>query len=101
MSGSPGRLSSAAPAVTYQSVDAAGNALYEAAKSKDDAALLKILGPDAAELISEGDAAADAANRAASDLTREYTGPGIRVQWYTSRCIHVGDRDMGPFPCKQ
>lgn len=35
--------------------------------------------------------ASDAANRAPSDLTREYTGRGIRVQWYTSRCIHVGD----------
>ena len=33
----------------------------------------------------------DAANRAPSDLTREYTGRGIRVEWYASRCIHVGD----------
>ena len=33
----------------------------------------------------------DAANGAPSDLTREYAGRGIRVQWYTSRCIHVGE----------
>ena len=35
--------------------------------------------------------AVDAANRAPSDLTREYTGRGIRVEWYTSRCVHVGE----------
>jgi uncharacterized Fe-S cluster protein YjdI/CDGSH-type Zn-finger protein len=33
----------------------------------------------------------DDANRAPSDLTREYIGRGIRVEWYASRCIHVGD----------
>ncbi len=29
-----------------------------------------------------------AANRAPSELTREYEGTGIRVQWYAGRCIH-------------
>jgi len=29
-----------------------------------------------------------AANRAPPDLTREYAGDGIRVQWYAGRCIH-------------
>ena len=29
-----------------------------------------------------------AANRAPPDLTREYAGAGIRVQWYAGRCIH-------------
>ena len=29
-----------------------------------------------------------AANRAPADLTREYAGEGIRVQWYAGRCIH-------------
>ncbi|HEX2060803.1 MAG TPA: CDGSH iron-sulfur domain-containing protein [Thermoanaerobaculia bacterium] len=33
----------------------------------------------------------DAPNRAPSDLTREYEGRGIRVQWYAGRCIHTGD----------
>src|SRR6266550_6487010 len=33
----------------------------------------------------------DDANRAPSDLTREYMGRGIRVEWYTGRCIHVGE----------
>jgi uncharacterized Fe-S cluster protein YjdI len=28
------------------------------------------------------------ANRAPPDLTREYEGDGIRVQWFASRCIH-------------
>lgn len=33
----------------------------------------------------------DAANRAATDLTREYSGRGIRVQWYAGRCIHTAE----------
>ncbi|HEY0708438.1 MAG TPA: CDGSH iron-sulfur domain-containing protein [Polyangia bacterium] len=32
----------------------------------------------------------DEANRVAADLTREYAGRGIRVQWYASRCVHSG-----------
>src|SRR5580704_3553867 len=53
------------PAATVTSPEDAGKALLEAAKSGNDAALLKILGPEAAELISEGDASTDAANRKA------------------------------------
>ncbi len=53
------------PAATFTSPEDAGKALLEAAKSGNDAALLKILGPEAAELISEGDASTDAANRKA------------------------------------
>ena len=30
------------------------------------------------------------ANRVLAGLTREYTRPEIRVQWYASRCIHSG-----------
>jgi hypothetical protein len=55
----------ATPAATFASPEDAGKALLEAAKSGNDAALLKILGPEAAELISEGDASTDAANRKA------------------------------------
>jgi uncharacterized Fe-S cluster protein YjdI len=33
----------------------------------------------------------DEPNRAPADLTREYSGRGIRVQWYAGRCIHTGD----------
>jgi Protein of unknown function (DUF2950) len=55
----------AAPATTFTSPEDAGKALFDAAKSGNDAALLKILGPEAAELISEGDASSDAANRKA------------------------------------
>ena len=32
----------------------------------------------------------DDRNRAPLDLTREYSGRGIRVQWFAGRCIHVG-----------
>lgn len=31
------------------------------------------------------------ANRAPADLTREYEGEGIRVQWYAGRCIHSAE----------
>lgn len=30
----------------------------------------------------------ETANRAPPDLTREYEGAGIHVQWYAGRCIH-------------
>jgi uncharacterized Fe-S cluster protein YjdI len=33
----------------------------------------------------------DQPNRASTELTREYGGDGIRVQWYAGRCIHVAD----------
>src|SRR6201990_2094249 len=55
----------ATPAATFTSPEDAGKALVEAAKSGNDAALLKILGPEAAELISDGDAATAAVNRKA------------------------------------
>jgi uncharacterized Fe-S cluster protein YjdI len=29
------------------------------------------------------------ANKVFTDLTREYSSPDIRVQWYASRCIHT------------
>jgi uncharacterized Fe-S cluster protein YjdI/CDGSH-type Zn-finger protein len=31
------------------------------------------------------------ANQVFSDLTREYSASGIRVQWYASRCIHTAN----------
>jgi hypothetical protein len=54
-----------APAATFTTPEDAGKALFEAAKAGNDAALLNILGPEAAKLISEGDASTDAANRKA------------------------------------
>ncbi len=53
------------PAATFTSPEDAGKALLAAAKSGNDAALLKILGPEATELISAGDPSMDAANRKA------------------------------------
>jgi len=47
--------------------------------------------PDASAGGAGGPPPDDAANRAKSELTREYTGRGIRVEWYASRCIHVGE----------
>ena len=53
--------------------------------------------PDAGHTPGEADAAGGgtgappapaAPNRAPSDLTREYEGAGIRVQWYAARCVH-------------
>lgn len=45
--------------------------------------------PDASEAGTAAPPPPDAANRAPGDLTREYSGRGIRVQWYASRCIHA------------
>ena len=49
---------------TFSSADEACHALVGALKSGDDKALLQILGPDGKEIISSGDPAEDAANRA-------------------------------------
>ncbi|MGC1371087.1 MAG: DUF2950 domain-containing protein [Candidatus Sulfotelmatobacter sp.] len=61
----------AAPAVaqqagqqTFPSAGKASHALVNALKSDDQAALLKILGPDAKQIISSGDPAQDKENRA-------------------------------------
>ncbi len=54
-----------APGATFSTPEDAGKALFEAAKGESDAAVLKILGPEAKELISEGDISTDAAHRAA------------------------------------
>ena len=33
----------------------------------------------------------DEQNRASTELTREYSGDGIRVHWYAGRCVHVAE----------
>ena len=49
---------------TFSSAEEAGKALYNAAKASDEKALVEILGPKGRQLISSGDAAEDAENRA-------------------------------------
>jgi Protein of unknown function (DUF2950) len=49
---------------TFASPQEASKALFAAAKSNDDKAILDLLGPDAKEIISSGDAAEDAQCRA-------------------------------------
>jgi hypothetical protein len=53
------------PGATFSTPEDAGKALFDAAKGENDAAVLKILGPEAKALISEGDISTDAAHRAA------------------------------------
>lgn len=48
---------------TFASPEEAGKALYSAAKSNDEKALLDLLGPDGKEIVSSGDAAEDAQSR--------------------------------------
>ena len=49
---------------TFSSPEDAGKALFAAAKSNDEKALLDLLGPDAKEVVSSGDEAEDAQARA-------------------------------------
>src|SRR5215472_7010592 len=44
---------------TFHSAEEAGNALFAAAQNEDDKVLLDILGPEAKDIISSGDTAAD------------------------------------------
>lgn len=58
---SPSKSSTSAPtsARTFDSAAAAGDALFEATQRNDEAAMDAVLGPDATNLVSSGDAAAD------------------------------------------
>jgi DUF2950 family protein len=49
---------------TFSSADEASQALVTAAKSNDEKAMLDILGPDGKQIVSSGDEAEDAENRA-------------------------------------
>jgi hypothetical protein len=49
---------------TFASPEEASKALYSAAKSNDEKAMLDLLGPDGKDVISSGDEAEDAQNRA-------------------------------------
>jgi hypothetical protein len=49
---------------TFDTPAAAGAALFDAAQKSDPTALLAVLGPDAKDLVSSGDAAEDQASRA-------------------------------------
>src|ERR1700691_1381254 len=49
---------------TFPSADAASQALVTAAQSKDEKAMLDILGPDGKQIVSSGDDTEDAQNRA-------------------------------------
>src|ERR1700688_4484364 len=49
---------------TFASPEEASKALFAAAKSNDEKALLDLLGPDGKEIISSGDPAEDAQSRA-------------------------------------
>jgi len=60
-----GRLMAQQPGQkTFSSADEAAKALVAAAQNNDDKALLEILGPDAQQIISSGDAVEDAQGRA-------------------------------------
>src|ERR1700689_800772 len=49
---------------TFSSAEEASNALFKAAQSSDEKAMLDILGPDARQIVSSGDEAEDAEGRA-------------------------------------
>jgi len=49
---------------TFASPEEASKALYSAAKSNDEKAMLELLGPDGKDIVSSGDEAEDAQNRA-------------------------------------
>jgi hypothetical protein len=73
---------------TFSSAEEASKALYNAAKASDEKALVEILGPKGRQLISSGDAAEDAENRAAfakryEEMNRLVQEPDGSVTIYT------------------
>ena len=73
---------------TFSSAEEAGKALYNAAKASDEKTLVEILGPKGRQLISSGDAAEDAENRATfakryEEMNRLVLEPDGSVTIYT------------------
>jgi hypothetical protein len=80
----------------FSSAEEAGKALYNAAKASDEKALLEILGPKGSELISSGDAAEDAENRATFAKRYEQMSRMVKEP-NGSVTLYVGPHNW-PFP---
>ncbi len=80
---------------TFSSPQEASTALAAAAQSKDEKALLEILGPDGKEIISSGDEAEDAQSRA--DFLRRYQEMHRLVKEPDGFILYVGAENW-PLP---
>jgi len=81
---------------TYDSAQAAGTALFDAAQKNDVAGLLSVLGPDAGPLVSSGDAAEDADSRA-TFVTKYQQMHRIGLDGENRTALFVGAENW-PFP---
>jgi hypothetical protein len=81
---------------TFSSPEEAARALYAAAESNDTKALLELFGPDGKEVVSSGDEAEDAHNRA--NFAKRYQEMSRLVKEPDgSVCLYIGERNW-PYP---
>jgi hypothetical protein len=85
-----------APAAEYKTPDEAVAALIEAARSGDRPGLLRVLGPGSAEIISSGDAVADASAR--KRVLDAYDGRHEVVMEGEDKAVLVIGNEDWPFP---
>ncbi len=81
---------------SFASPEAGAAALYEAVKSNDQSTLLAILGSNGSQLISSGDAVADARNREA--FVKAYGEANRLVREGGARATLVMGKDEWPLP---
>lgn len=81
---------------TFSSPEEAVRALFTAAQNNDTTALLELFGPDGKEVVSSGDEAEDAHNRA--NFAKRYQEMSRLVKEPDgSVCLYVGERNW-PYP---
>lgn len=81
---------------TFSSPEEAARALFTAAQNNDTKALLELFGPDGKEVVSSGDEAEDALNRA--NFSKHYQEMSRLVKEPDgSVCLYVGERNW-PYP---
>jgi hypothetical protein len=73
---------------TFNSPEAASDALISALKASDEKALLEILGPDAKEIISSGDPAEDEATR--TNIVKKYEEMHRLVKEPAGTMLYIG-----------
>ena len=89
-------MGSASAQQSFKTPEAAAKALINAAKSGDRRAMVKVLGPDAVEIVSSGDDVADAASR--QKFIAAYNAEHRIAKEGKSKAVVVIGKEDFPFP---
>jgi hypothetical protein len=83
---------------TFATPQEAAQAVVDAAEKNDTAALLKLFGPESADIVKSGDAAEDK-DRRAEFAARAHEKLDVQIEPYNpSRAVIIAGNDKWPFP---